>query len=55
MRINSKILGALKSAAKPFWRRRTPTPPGTERPYLWERSYPPGIDWQAKIDTRPLP
>jgi long-chain acyl-CoA synthetase len=54
MRINSKILRSLKSVIKPFWR-RPPTPPGTERPYLWEQSYPPGVDWQAEIDTRPLP
>ncbi len=54
MRINSQFWRSLKSAAKPFWRRREPTPPGTERPYLWEQSYPPGIDWQAKIETRSL-
>ncbi|NQU59977.1 MAG: long-chain fatty acid--CoA ligase [Rhodospirillales bacterium] len=45
----------LRSAANPFRRRRTPTPPGTKRPYLWEKSYPPGVDWQADIKTRPLP
>lgn len=54
MRINSQFWRSLKSAAIPFWPRREPTPPGTERPYLWEKSYPQGIDWQAKIETRPL-
>ncbi len=55
MRIKSRILDALKSAAKPFRRRRTPPPPGTERPYPWEKSYPPGVDWRAEIETKPLP
>ena len=55
MRINEQFLTTLKSAVKPFWRRRMPTPPGTERPYLWEKSYPAGVDWQARLDTRPLP
>jgi len=54
MRINSPFWRSLKSAVKPFWRRREPTPPGTERPYLWEQSYPPGVDWNAKLETGPL-
>ncbi len=54
MRINSQLWRSLKSAAKPFWWRRTPTPPGTERPYIWEQSYPPGVDWGAEIKTQPL-
>ncbi len=54
MQASGKLMRVLRKVAEPF-RRRTPTLPGTERPYLWEQSYPPGIDWQAEIEIRPLP
>ncbi len=55
MRMGTKFWRTLGTIAEPLRWRRMPTPPGTERPYLWEQSYPPGVDWQAEIETRPLP
>ena len=54
MQASGKLMRVLRKVVEPF-RRRAPTPPGTERPYLWEKSYPPGVDWQAEIKIRPLP
>jgi len=52
---SSKLLKSLRAAAGPFRRRRRSGSPGGERPYPWEKSYPPGIDWQAAIEAKPLP
>lgn len=55
MRIDTKLWRTLRTIAEPLRRRRMRTSPATERPYLWEQSYPPGVDWQAEIEIRPLP
>ena len=52
MRIDTKLWRTLRTIAEPLRRRRMRTSPATERPYLWEQSYPPGVDWQAEIEIR---
>ncbi len=40
-----------------LWRGATPEAPRAEqtgRPYIWEASYPPGLNWDAAIPTGPL-
>ncbi len=52
------LLPSLRSISA-LWRSsaaRQPTPPYTrlQRPFVWEASYPPGLRWDAAIQTGPL-
>lgn len=54
----AKINGAMHRSFEPFLRRfrrlRAPEPaPDGSKP--WEKSYPPGVDWNATIDPKPIP
>lgn len=49
-----RVARALRPLVSRFW--RPPLQPAVRKPpaYPWEKSYPSGIDWRAKIDPRPV-
>ena len=56
MPLAASLHHAIRAVLAPILARRrtdTATPPGA-RPYPWEDNYPPGIDWDATIEPRPL-
>ena len=56
MPLAARLHLALRTVLAPIRsRRRTvAAPPPGGRPYPWEGSYPPGVDWDATIEPRPL-
>ena len=51
-----RAMDAVLAPFRGLWPARPapPAPPGEDRPFPWEASYPAGVDWNAPIERQPL-